>query len=211
MSSFWLCPMDHFVMLYKGLASLLIISSYSFWLLSYFFIVHCEINYLWVIYQSLVLEVGLLFEPHLPSTSFTCFCPCFFSCNIDIYELLLSQHSNHPDLSPRDAYRWYPSGYTLHWNKVWSMLWVQTFVTITNLLLVLSESICQAIHCKHHSWFTSTTWIFLLPSDFCSPLQGEPYMDSLHLYMDPLHPLVYKIFNKFVGSMLPTEVPQPLQ
>jgi hypothetical protein len=32
-----------------------------------------------------------------------------------------------------------------------------------------------------------------------SPLQGEPYVDSLHPYMDPLHPLVYNIFNKFAG------------
>jgi hypothetical protein len=29
------------------------------------------------------------------------------------------------------------------------MLHVQTFAAITNLLLVLSESICRAIHCKH--------------------------------------------------------------
>jgi hypothetical protein len=86
------------------------------------------------------------------------------------------------------------------------MLWVQTFAAITNLLLVLSESIFRAIHCKHHSWSTGTTGYFFLPSDLRSPLQGEPYMDSLHpymdslhLYMDPLHPLVCNIFNKFAG------------
>jgi hypothetical protein len=36
-----------------------------------------------------------------------------------------------------------------------------------------------------------------LPLDLCSPLQGEPYMDSLHLYIDPIHPLFCNIFNKF--------------
>jgi hypothetical protein len=50
----------------------------------------------------LVLEVSILFEPHLPSTSFTCFCPCLFSFNIGTSMLLLSQHSSHPYLSPQD-------------------------------------------------------------------------------------------------------------
>jgi hypothetical protein len=86
------------------------------------------------------------------------------------------------------------------------MLRVQTFAAITNLLLVLSESIFRVIHCKHHSWSIGTIGIFFLPLDLRSPLQGEPYMDSLHpymdslhLYMDPLHPLVCNIFNKFAG------------
>ena len=78
------------------------------------------------------------------------------------------------------------------------MFWVQTFAVMTNLLLVLSKSICWTIHYKNHSWSTSTTWIFF-PSDMRSPLQGEPYMDSLHIYMDPLHPLVCNIVNKFGG------------
>jgi hypothetical protein len=46
------------------------------------------------------------------------------------------------------------------------MLWVQTFPAITNLLLVLSKSICRAIHCKHHSWSTSTIGIFFYPQIF---------------------------------------------
>ena len=41
------------------------------------------------------------------------------------------------------------------------MLQVQTFATITNLLLVLSKSIFWAIHCKHHSWSTCTTRFFV--------------------------------------------------
>ena len=44
--------------------------------------------------------------------------------------------------------------------RVWSIFWVQIFAAITNLLLVLSESICLAIHCKHHSWSTCTTGFF---------------------------------------------------
>jgi hypothetical protein len=75
-------------------------------------------------------------------------------------KLLLSRHSSHPDLSPRDLDQWYQSRYALHRNK--------------GLKHVAGSNICnnhqppfgtirihfRAIHCKHHSWSTGTTGIF---------------------------------------------------
>jgi hypothetical protein len=40
------------------------------------------------------------------------------------------------------------------------MLQVQIFSLITNLLLVLLESICWTIHCMHHSWSTGNIGLF---------------------------------------------------
>ena len=71
--------------------------------------------------------------------------------------LLLSWHPSLPSLSPQDLNQWYQSMYALHGNECLSIVQVQISVGISGLLLAHSESICWAIHCKHHSWSLGTT------------------------------------------------------
>ena len=72
--------------------------------------------------------------------------------------LLLSWNPILPGLSPQDPDQWYQSRYTLHGNEDLSIVWVQRSAGISILLLAHSNSICWAIHCKHHNWFSGTTW-----------------------------------------------------
>jgi hypothetical protein len=100
------------------------------------------------------------------------------------------------------------------------MLWVKTFATITNLLLVLSESNSQAIHYKHHSWSTGTTgdfFFFSLRSSFTvSRRTIYRFTTSIHGFTISIHgSTTYIVIQHFEQicrvSMLPMEVPQPLQ
>jgi len=103
--------------------------------------------------------------------------------------------------------------------SVWSMLRVQTFVAIANLFLVLSKSICRAIHCKYHSWSTGTTWLlfFTLVSSFTITRRAiQGFTTSIHEFTTFVHESTRSIglqhFQQIcMVSMLPTEVPQPLQ
>jgi hypothetical protein len=105
------------------------------------------------------------------------------------------------------------------------MLQVQTFATITNLLLVLSE-ICNnhqppfgtsklifwTIHCKHHSWSTCTTGRFVLTLESSFTITRR----TIHGFTTSIHGSTTSIglqhFQQICRvSMFSMEVPQPLQ
>ena len=73
------------------------------------------------------------------------------------FSLLLSQHTSLLGLIPQDLYQWYHRRYALHGNEGFSIVRVQISSWIFNLLLAHLESICWAIHCKHHIWSSGTT------------------------------------------------------
>jgi hypothetical protein len=155
--------------------------------------------------------VRLLFEPHLPSTSLTCFFPCFFSSNIGISKFLLSQHSIHPYLSPRDLDQWYQRRHALHQDK--------------GLKHVVGSNICS-----NHTSF----WYYHNP--FVGPyivriIVGPHKLHGIFFSLGSLFTIARRTIHRFTTSihgsatsigmehfqqicrvsMLPIEVPQPLQ